>query len=532
MLEIHLDLLWLNIFILVLISINLVIKINEFRVNKYIKLKLEGGRTNIYVNNRIFTQCMYLLLNIPINKVEDFDEIDSIDEAAEKLDRSMEGRRGRSNKITPEEEFRGHCSNIQAWAENGYDTRILHRNLAFPLLKRLATVGDPLAKKVFKEEIAIRYASGHPTVIEFLTQNGYLKYLSADEFEIILEDIKIPFFQNITREFKNVLNNAQNADTNRHITYLVNNLLNVFGSQHIPLIISHIIIDLSENFRENLIRMVYEMLKEDEEFPLINFLNYNLEYFNDLDLEFVKYEKKLVGIIKDNKIVLSHQNIQDISNIKGLDNEYLKIEDIDLSDNLIKNLNGIQKFSNLKHLKINNNQITSIKELEQVKNLQRLSIRNNKISDLTELNRLANIRYIDFSGNMNIEEIPESLNKLSNLETLKLWNCNIKKISSTNSKFLWMEQNYRYFKGYSLKDKEYYERTHKKLASSDNKLYIDFVRWLIKIRRVMLEEKVSYKEIEKFEDTNTKHAIWAGRVTFALKEWLYDKNQKRITDYL
>ena len=207
-------------FFILFLFINIRSGIQEFKINKYLKLKLENGRSVIYVNNRRFQQCMYLLLNIPINQVEDFEEIDSIDEAAEKLDRSMEGRRGRSNRITPEEEFRGHCSNIQAWAENGYDTRILHRNLAFPLLKRLATVGDPLAKKVFKEEIAIRYSSGHPTVIDFLTENSYLKYLSADEFEILLEDIKIPFFPRITTEF----NSVHNTDINRQTTYLINNL--------------------------------------------------------------------------------------------------------------------------------------------------------------------------------------------------------------------------------------------------------------------------------------------------------------------
>ena len=532
MLEIHLDSLCLITFIIVLLFINLAINVNEFRVNKHIKLKLEGARTNIYVNNRIFSQCMYLLLNIPINQVEDFEEIDSIDEAAEKLDRSMEGRRGRSNKITPEEEFRGHCSNIQAWAENGYDTRILHRNLAFPLLKRLATVGDSLAKKVFKEEIAIRYSSGHPTVIDFLTENGYLKYLSADEFEILLEDIKIPFFPRITREFKNVFNSVHNTDINRQTTYLINNLLNLFGSQHIPLIVSYITKDLSENDKEILIRIVYEMLKEDKDFPLINFLNYNLNYFNDLDLDFVKYEKKLVGIIKDNKIVLSHQNIQDINAIQGIDNEYSKIEDLDLNDNLIKNLSGIEKFSNLVHLKLNNNQITSIKELRQLKQLQNLSLSNNNISDLRELNNIVNVRHVDFSGNKNIEEIPESLNNLANLETLKLWNCNIKKFSSTNSKFFWMEQNYRYFKGCSHKDKEYYEKTHNKLSSSDNKLYKDFVVWVIKMRNLMLIQKVTYREIEDFEGDTTKNAIWGGRVTIALKKWIDDKKQRRISDYL
>ena len=122
----------------------------EFVINQYLKLKLEQRRTIIYVNNQPFRQCMYLLLNIPVDRIEDYDEIDSIDEAAEKLDRSMERGHGVGNRISPKEEFMGHCSNLQAWVENGYDTRILHRNLAFPLLKRLTAVGDPLAKKVFK----------------------------------------------------------------------------------------------------------------------------------------------------------------------------------------------------------------------------------------------------------------------------------------------------------------------------------------------------------------------------------------------
>ncbi|MFW9929455.1 MAG: hypothetical protein ACFFD1_08700, partial [Candidatus Thorarchaeota archaeon] len=98
-------------------------------------LKLENHRTIIYVNNHPFRQCMYLLLNIPVEKIKEYDEIKSIDEAASKLNRKMERNH---NLIPPETEFWGHCSNIQAWADNNYDTRILHRNLAFPLLKALA----------------------------------------------------------------------------------------------------------------------------------------------------------------------------------------------------------------------------------------------------------------------------------------------------------------------------------------------------------------------------------------------------------
>lgn len=56
----------------------------EFKVNEYLSLKLENGKTNIFVNDKIFKHCKFLLLDIPINEVEQFNEIESIDEAEEK----------------------------------------------------------------------------------------------------------------------------------------------------------------------------------------------------------------------------------------------------------------------------------------------------------------------------------------------------------------------------------------------------------------------------------------------------------------
>lgn len=137
----------------------------EFKVNEYITLKLERGKTNIYVKDQLFNQCKFLMLNIPVSKISSFDEIESIDEAAEKLDASLEAT---SQNIDPETEFWGHCSNLQAWEENNYNTRLLHRNLAFPLLKRLFEVGDPNAIRVFKEEICKRLESGNPVVLQYL----------------------------------------------------------------------------------------------------------------------------------------------------------------------------------------------------------------------------------------------------------------------------------------------------------------------------------------------------------------------------
>lgn len=151
-------------------------------------MRLEGGRSNVYVKGELFRQCKYLLLNIPLQDDNTIEKIDSIDQAALLLDHSME-HRGNNYSIPPEMEFWGHCSNMQTWVEHNYDTRIFHRNLAFPLLKKLTDVGDPLAKKVFKEEIAHRLEQKYIPVIYYLIGMGYLTYLSEDEINSLDESV-------------------------------------------------------------------------------------------------------------------------------------------------------------------------------------------------------------------------------------------------------------------------------------------------------------------------------------------------------
>jgi len=171
----------------------------EFIINNYLKLRLEYSNTNIYVGGRIFRQCKYLLLNLSVPNANDYDEIESIDEAAEKLDSSMERGKIKEYHLSPDIEFWGHCSNLQVWYENNYDSRILHRNLAFPLLKALVNAGDPLAKNVFKEEIALRLASGYPSVVQHLVNQGYLEYLNKEELNTLLDDRN--FIKNLPKWF-------------------------------------------------------------------------------------------------------------------------------------------------------------------------------------------------------------------------------------------------------------------------------------------------------------------------------------------
>ncbi|MFX1569084.1 MAG: DNRLRE domain-containing protein [Promethearchaeota archaeon] len=170
----------------------------EEEINQYITLKLINGRTHIYVNGKRFIQCIRLILNIPRDDISLYDEVDSIDEAAKVYNKHVFQNRivrgpmarpdlNQSHDITPEQEFWGHCSNIQAWVEHDYDTRILMSNISFPLLRELTIAGDPKAKRIYKEEIALRLESGYPSVVQYLLTQGYLNVFNSEEFRLILE---------------------------------------------------------------------------------------------------------------------------------------------------------------------------------------------------------------------------------------------------------------------------------------------------------------------------------------------------------
>ena len=203
-----------------------------------------------------------------------------------------------------------------------------------------------------------------------------------------------------------------------------------------------------------------------------------------------------------------------------------------MSNNQISDLSGIEKFSNIRVLKLNNNKITKIEGLENLKRLEKLFLRHNRITEIKDLKNLINLEHLDLSNNPNITEIPEVLNELPSLETIKLWNCNINKYSESTEKIFWMNQNYRFFTDYNEDDKNFYENSYSRVASSDNKLYKQFVEWLLKMRHLMENYKFSYQDIYNFNEETSKNAIWSGRVTNDFKRWLDNKRyQRKITSF-
>ncbi len=143
---------------------------------------MQYGRTVIYVGGEEFIQCKRLLLSDPHDKK--FKNVLSIDDAED-----IQGHVGQAVKIPPIEEFMGHCSNLQAWAENDYNTRLLHSNLSFPLLKKLCDAGDEKARHVIKHEILDRLNECNLNVTLYLWNEGYVEnYLNQQEIGYLFEN--------------------------------------------------------------------------------------------------------------------------------------------------------------------------------------------------------------------------------------------------------------------------------------------------------------------------------------------------------
>lgn len=65
-------------------------EITEFKINEFLSLHLLGNKIFIYVNGNKFTHCKYVLLNIPVEDINQFSSINSINEIMDNLDRSLE----------------------------------------------------------------------------------------------------------------------------------------------------------------------------------------------------------------------------------------------------------------------------------------------------------------------------------------------------------------------------------------------------------------------------------------------------------
>lgn len=332
----------------------------EVRINEYLKVKLESLdnenlETTIYVGKKCFGPCKRLILNIPVSEREDLTN-SSVDTLAESYVTSEEF------EISPEDEFWAHCSNLQAWAENDYDTRILHSNLAFPLLRLLEKCGDPLAKKVLKEEVAKRLETKNQKITMFLTEENIILCLNQNDFETLLDDLS-----------------SQQKDA-----------------------ISDILI-------EKMISQRLNLKKRRRMYKILELLKKNLKTISIGKEKFIIKE----GMLK----IRTCQKVNSLKEIKFQEDNQNLVERLILTHNKIKDLKGIEKFSNLKELNLSNNQIETINGIESLIRLRKLNLAYNHISKIEPLSGLKKLKELFLSNNQ-IREIPnlKGLIKLNRIE--------------------------------------------------------------------------------------------------------------------
>ena len=359
---------------------------------------MEEGRTNIYIDGEIFDHCKFLFLDIPVEKINHFDEIGSIDEAAEQLGSSVKHR---VIDIPPEAKFWGHCSNLQAWAENNYDTRLLRSNLAFPLLKKLTEVGDPLAKNVFKEEIAKRLESGNENIRNFLFNEGYTKYLSYEELlSSLLDPKEFSIIQDIEQNLKETIGFAEYEEDsglmvrNRHVVYL-----------------SIRIVD-NKNLRE--------LPEGVGELPYLEYL--------DVSHHAIQTVPKFIKNLKRLKVLKLSSN--KIATIAGEIGKLVLLESFDLNDNLIKEIPAsIGNLRKLKYLELAGNEIFHLPEsIGRLSSLESLQLNSNRLKTLPDsIGDLQSLEDLSIGYNR-LEKLPETIGNLKNLVNLYLHHNNLSEI--------------------------------------------------------------------------------------------------------
>ncbi|KAI9682287.1 MAG: Protein phosphatase 1 regulatory subunit sds22 [Caeruleum heppii] len=115
------------------------------------------------------------------------------------------------------------------------------------------------------------------------------------------------------------------------------------------------------------------------------------------------------------RFCLRQNAIQDIDGLEPLGD---KLRDLDLYDNLIAHIRGLEPLTNLTSLDLSFNKIKTIKRLEHLKALTDIYFVQNKISRIEGLAALTKLRNLELAANR-IREI-ENLETLTGLEELWL----------------------------------------------------------------------------------------------------------------
>jgi len=94
-----------------------------------------------------------------------------------------------------------------------------------------------------------------------------------------------------------------------------------------------------------------------------------------------------------------------------------KITRLTISDESIKDISGIEYFTNLREFSLSDSSVSDISSLSGLIKLKKLSLPNNEIIDITPLKGLTNLIFLDLK-NSSLEYIGQHKNRISNISAL------------------------------------------------------------------------------------------------------------------
>ena len=136
-------------------------------------------------------------------------------------------------------------------------------------------------------------------------------------------------------------------------------------------------------------------------------------------------ENALKKAIADKK----HQNVSSITKIYKEDLEMLDFS-LELNDENIKSLEGVENCKNLKKLWFKNLNVTDFSKVKYLTNVKEIYFENlNKDADISAISNLTNLENITFE-NLKLKTYPNSLSNLTKLKEIIMRNTNFKNVSS------------------------------------------------------------------------------------------------------
>ncbi|MEG2893304.1 MAG: leucine-rich repeat domain-containing protein, partial [Clostridium sp.] len=186
-----------------------------------------------------------------------------------------------------------------------------------------------------------------------------------------------------------------------------------------------------------------------------NLKNLNLGHQNIKDLSPLKGLNKIERLnISYNRKNTNYNSISGLKSLKILDIEYCniddlkflygldKLEEINININPVSNVEVLNQLENLKIINAGNCNIKRIK-IDRLRNLEELNLSGNEVSDLNQLQQLQKIKKLNLSRNP-IEKI-EMLKNLKTLNSLYIDECKIKDISPVKGldqlEYLYLSKN-------------------------------------------------------------------------------------------